>query len=641
MSWVAPLALPQGRGRRVRRERADVAARWSGPLRVLVARRATTTSRPNTRRVCSGGPRPGVLGCGSMATVGRMGDHAASIRIVDIDEGVFDASRAFFGDVNRLGALHNWTFEADDAKHFLATTGEVFDLVVDDIPPARTPAGRAHLHPRVLPPRCARGLGPRGIFSLPTLVPVTSKRRAYGRRILATLGRCLRSGLRAHRGRARRTSSPPGASLALDEDTLRRRDRPPRARRRAHPPAGRGARSGARRFRLSPATTQRTSSMSSGEPSKIRLGAICFAAGVHFAVVQTACSSCWRRTSSSRASSSFIALLFWLVGLLLGLLLGEGRGFGVALAAGLAGYHAAHRLADLGALPPGALRRWSRRASILSGAASGLFFRFIARRYRPIRSPLFHEQRLRPGPAVALRGATHFGGALLAYGPAITAALLALLALALGGAARADRQSSSSRPCPWPCRLWVDFEPGRFAGDGRQEGSSGSTAEGAALDPVSALRSSAAPAPPRGTGGAWPRARRARSRGPSAHRFTRVDVEADDRSVASPRRPMEGSAGPRGSRSPQATPRRRGPQAPRPMRGASAPGPRRSRPGGGRRDVQHAWRRPQARRRRRRRGDGASIGSGTPPPDASACRVGGSAPARSARTSRCMVSASG
>jgi spermidine synthase len=133
-----------------------------------------------------GRPAVGVLGCGSMSTVGRIGDLAEVIRIVDIDEGVFAASRAFFGPWNRLDALHNWTFEADDAKHYLATTSEVFDLVVDDIPPAKT-RQVALTYTREFFALVRARLGPRGIFSLPTLVPVTSPRLAYGRRILATL----------------------------------------------------------------------------------------------------------------------------------------------------------------------------------------------------------------------------------------------------------------------------------------------------------------------------------------------------------------------------------------------------------------------------------------------------------------------
>jgi hypothetical protein len=171
--------------------------------------------------------------------------------------------------------------------------------------------------------------------------------------------------------------------------------------------------------------------MSSASTARLRFGALSFAAGLHFAVVQTAYFLLLEARLSSRASSYFLAVLFWLSGLLLGVLLGGGRGLGAPLAAGLLAYHAAHRLAAWAPFHP-ALYVATGLGAIVSGASSGVFFRFIARRYAPIRSPLFHENNgFVLGLFVALRGATHFGGALLAYGPAITAALVALLLLAL------------------------------------------------------------------------------------------------------------------------------------------------------------------------------------------------------------------
>jgi spermidine synthase len=166
-----------------------------------------------------GRPVAGVLGCGSMSTVGRMGELAASIHIVDIDEDVFAASRAFFGTYNHLGALRNWTFEADDAKHFLATTREVFDLVVDDIPPART-RQVALTYTREFFALVRARLGPRGVFSLPTLVPVTSPRLAYGRRVLATLASVFDQVFVLTVGGSSYCYAT-GRSLALDEATLR------------------------------------------------------------------------------------------------------------------------------------------------------------------------------------------------------------------------------------------------------------------------------------------------------------------------------------------------------------------------------------------------------------------------------------
>jgi hypothetical protein len=162
-----------------------------------------------------------------------------------------------------------------------------------------------------------------------------------------------------------------------------------------------------------------------------RLGAFCFAAGLHFAVVQTAYFLLLEARLSSRASSYFLALLFWLVGLFLGLRLGDGRRFAKMLPASLCAYQATHGLATWMPFHP-ALYVAVALASVVSGASSGLFFRFITRRWTPVRSPLFHENNgFVLGLLVALQGATRFGGALLAYGPAVTVALVTLLLLAL------------------------------------------------------------------------------------------------------------------------------------------------------------------------------------------------------------------
>ena len=132
-----------------------------------------------------GRPRVCVLGCGAMATVGRMGESVESIRIVDLDRGVFDTARTYFAKFNRLGELRNWTFESDDAKHFLGTQTERFDLIIDDIPPART-RQVALTYTREFFSLVKARLRPGGIFSLPSLTPMDAERQ-YGRRMLATL----------------------------------------------------------------------------------------------------------------------------------------------------------------------------------------------------------------------------------------------------------------------------------------------------------------------------------------------------------------------------------------------------------------------------------------------------------------------
>src|SRR6185312_4660624 len=107
--------------------------------------------------------------------------------------------------------------------------------------------------------------------------------------------------------------------------------------------------------------------MSSASTARLRLGALSFSAGLHFAVVQTSYFLLLEARLSSRASSYFLALLFWLVGLFLGLRLGGGGRFGAALAASLVAYQAAHRLAAWAPFHP-ALYVAVGLGSIVSGA---------------------------------------------------------------------------------------------------------------------------------------------------------------------------------------------------------------------------------------------------------------------------------
>lgn len=133
-----------------------------------------------------GRPSVCVLGCGSLSSVGRIGEAAEHITIVDIDRQVFDTSRVHFASFHHLDERTHWTFQDDDAKHFLATSSEVFDLILHDIPPARS-RQVALTYTREFFELVRPRLALRGVFSLPTLVSVSDPERAYGRRILATL----------------------------------------------------------------------------------------------------------------------------------------------------------------------------------------------------------------------------------------------------------------------------------------------------------------------------------------------------------------------------------------------------------------------------------------------------------------------
>ncbi len=132
-----------------------------------------------------GTPRVALLGCGSMATVGLIGDFVPEIRIVDLDAEVFGASRKYFQEFNRLDTLKNWTFTADDAKHWLGNNREHFDLILHDIPPARSRQVALTYTDDFFRLVKAR-LEPQGIFSISSLSPIKSGSH-YSKRMLATL----------------------------------------------------------------------------------------------------------------------------------------------------------------------------------------------------------------------------------------------------------------------------------------------------------------------------------------------------------------------------------------------------------------------------------------------------------------------
>ena len=130
-------------------------------------------------------PRVNLLGCGVMSTIGRIGDFVDHITIVDIDQGVFETSRRYFQQYNRLDSLDNWTFIADDAKHFAANSDDQFELILHDIPPAYS-RQIALTYTKEFFTLVKERLTDDGIFSIASLSPISS-RSNYGKRLIATL----------------------------------------------------------------------------------------------------------------------------------------------------------------------------------------------------------------------------------------------------------------------------------------------------------------------------------------------------------------------------------------------------------------------------------------------------------------------
>lgn len=77
-----------------------------------------------------------VFGAGSMEMAALIADQAGRVTTVEVDPLVVEVSRRYFLAYNRLDVLTNRQIVIDDAKHFVAQTGETFDFVATDLPAA-------------------------------------------------------------------------------------------------------------------------------------------------------------------------------------------------------------------------------------------------------------------------------------------------------------------------------------------------------------------------------------------------------------------------------------------------------------------------------------------------------------------------
>ncbi|MBL8611308.1 MAG: fused MFS/spermidine synthase [Myxococcales bacterium] len=83
--------------------------------------------------------RPGgnvlIVGGGSLSNVYHASSRAGRITTVELDGRVVEVGKAWFERYNHLGSVKvPWRVVVDDAKHFLATTDERFDVVIVDVP---------------------------------------------------------------------------------------------------------------------------------------------------------------------------------------------------------------------------------------------------------------------------------------------------------------------------------------------------------------------------------------------------------------------------------------------------------------------------------------------------------------------------
>jgi spermidine synthase len=77
-----------------------------------------------------------VVGAGTMQTEQMIAQFGGHVTTVEIDPLVVEAGRDYFLPYNRMDVLTNRTVVVDDAKHFIANSGDTYDLIATDTPAA-------------------------------------------------------------------------------------------------------------------------------------------------------------------------------------------------------------------------------------------------------------------------------------------------------------------------------------------------------------------------------------------------------------------------------------------------------------------------------------------------------------------------
>ncbi len=105
-----------------------------------------------------------ILGCGSMYSLGRVSPYAAKTTMVEIDNSVLNSAKECWYELNQYDRWSNYELIVDDAKHYLMTSSEKFDLIIMDIS-APYNLGTMLLHNQAFYQEISRHLIPGGIFA--------------------------------------------------------------------------------------------------------------------------------------------------------------------------------------------------------------------------------------------------------------------------------------------------------------------------------------------------------------------------------------------------------------------------------------------------------------------------------------------
>src|SRR5690606_19026234 len=77
-----------------------------------------------------------VIGAGVMQTEQLIAQHGGMVTTVELDPMVADVGERYFLAYNQMDRLTNRAVFVDDAKHFLANSDALYDLIVADTPAA-------------------------------------------------------------------------------------------------------------------------------------------------------------------------------------------------------------------------------------------------------------------------------------------------------------------------------------------------------------------------------------------------------------------------------------------------------------------------------------------------------------------------
>lgn len=105
-----------------------------------------------------------VMGAGSLYTVSRVAPYADLTTVVEIDPLVVESALTAWSEVTGVDHIDNFEIVVDDIQHYLRTTEERFDLIVNDIS-APYYIGTALLHSREFYQLVASHLTPHGLFA--------------------------------------------------------------------------------------------------------------------------------------------------------------------------------------------------------------------------------------------------------------------------------------------------------------------------------------------------------------------------------------------------------------------------------------------------------------------------------------------